>query len=557
VKTFCNRSTNLRLGTSLLLALVGAACAQADGPSVGKTEVLGPFTGHDAALHPDNLEPERVDYYGTDLGFSYEHQGRLHFLFGDTVGTNAGAFIGRDTGQPNDDIFGTIELAEWPDPAKINPDNLPQLRLGQRAGSTSLAAIDPGFAMDGLKTPEAGFSSGEREFAVLILTKPRGCTTDEHCGPNFSCDTGLGYIGVRPDQEVGLTLGCVDDAPACASDPLLGPNGQPVPGSGLCVDKNSSVWDESPGGRFSSVAMKQRIGMRDLENPALYARVADWLTSRFLNTTTRTVRDFDPARGAGPAKHDYRPATGTGPNQRVLLWGRPGFIGVGSKDRHMNLYLAYADLPAAPDFPWRMQFFTGVDANGAPQFSPDEREAAELDLDDSTPGTQPDEVHDVIQHMSIAWVGQLNKWIMFYGGGIDVTPNPAFGLLDCGILQVFVQSDCKEVEVGNGAIYMRSADDPWGPWSAPQEVIAGGDPDVAGSGQYGPGGMLYHPSCEGETCATHSPIPTFPENGYGWLYGTNIIEPWITPAGEGVDVIWNASTWDPYRVILLRTHIDP
>ena len=23
------------------------------------------------------------------------------------------------------------------------------------------------------------------------------------------------------------------------------------------------------------------------------------------------------------------------------------------------------------------------------------------------------------------------------------------------------------------------------------------------------------------------------------------------------DVIWNASTWDPYRVILLRTRIDP
>jgi len=44
---------------------------------------------------------------------------------------------------------------------------------------------------------------------------------------------------------------------------------------------------------------------------------------------------------------------------------------------------------------------------------------------------------------------------------------------------------------------------------------------------------------------------------YGWFYAANIIEQWTRPAGDGVDIIWNASTWDPYRVILLRTHIEP
>jgi hypothetical protein len=47
------------------------------------------------------------------------------------------------------------------------------------------------------------------------------------------------------------------------------------------------------------------------------------------------------------------------------------------------------------------------------------------------------------------------------------------------------------------------------------------------------------------------------DEGYGWFYGANIIEEWITPAGDGVDILWNASTWDPYRVILLRTRIQP
>ena len=44
---------------------------------------------------------------------------------------------------------------------------------------------------------------------------------------------------------------------------------------------------------------------------------------------------------------------------------------------------------------------------------------------------------------------------------------------------------------------------------------------------------------------------------YGFLYGVNIIEQWTRPAGNGVDIIWNASSWDPYRVILMRTRIEP
>jgi hypothetical protein len=170
---------------------------------------------------------------------------------------------------------------------------------------------------------------------------------------------------------------------------------------------------------------------------------------------------------------------------------------------------------------------------------------------------QPNEVNDIIQHMTFAWVEPLNKWVMFYGGGIDVTPLPEWGLGDCGILEVFAGTDCKDVVIGQGSIYMRSADNPWGPWSAPQEIIAGGDPQVPGSGQYGPGGMLYHPGCDGEDCAPHHSFPELkPDANYGWFYGANIIEQWIVPQGDGVDVLWNASTYDPYRVILLRTHIS-
>src|SRR6185312_5230167 len=71
--------------------------------SVGETTVLGPFTGHYAKLHPANEKPYRIAYYGTDLGFSYEHEGQIHFLFGDTSANERGDPIQASTGGAFDD----------------------------------------------------------------------------------------------------------------------------------------------------------------------------------------------------------------------------------------------------------------------------------------------------------------------------------------------------------------------------------------------------------------------------------------------------------------------
>ena len=543
-----------RTPMTALAAILCCSSASAE-PQVVETTVVGPFTGIQAPLHPDNLEPVPAHYYGTDLGFSYTHKGTLHFLFGDTMVTETGLRIWDDSGRPLDDIYATVPLADWPDPRAIGPDNIPRIRIGQETGSSILSAIDPAFAFDGLKTPEAGWSDGEREYAVLLLSKPRGCSDDAHCPTGFSCDTGLGFVGSHPLQEKELTLGCIDGAPGCNPDPLVGENGLTVPGSGLCIDRTASVFDGSPGGRFSSVAMGQRIGLRDVDAPSRYSRIADWLTTKFVNTAARSVSRFEPARGPGYANHDYRSTDENGTARQVFLWGRSGFIGVGAKGRPLNLYFAYAEMPTPPELKWQVHYYTGTDANGIPQFSSAEHEAAELDLDSGTAGVQPAEANDLIQHMSIVWIDELKKWVMFYGGSMDVSPKPALGLLDCGFLQVFMQTDCKAVRLGKGEVLMRTADDPWGPWTPPQTVIEGGDPFVPGSGQYGPGGVLFHPTCKGETCAPHSPIAAFHEDGYGWFYGANIIEPWITPTEDGVEVLWNASTWDPYRVVLLRTRI--
>ena len=533
------------------LAVAGVPMASMAEPAVIATEALGPFAGEGAQLHPDNVDPHTIAFYGTDLGFSYEHDGKLQFLFGDTWATESYAPIEASTGSRQDDGFGSVDLGVWSDPAAFSSTNIPLIKLAQNPGSPEMSALDPGHVMDLGHTPMGGFSNGTDEFAIFNLTKPQGCASNADCDHGLLCDTGLGYYGTPSANEAGLTLPCVDGAPACTADTLTDADGKAIENSGFCSDRTSTVWADSPAGRASSTALAQRIGRRSHSDPRKYADIHKWLTTKFVNMTARTVERFEPEKGSG--QQDYSKARGTGGSRRVLLWGRPGFIGVGASGRFLGLYFAYVDMPAAPDYHWVVHFYSG-NADGVPQFSLDEAEAIPLDLDATAPGSQPAEVHDVVQQMSVVWVEALGKWLMFYGGGISTLPTQA--LPNCGVLQLFTGSECKKVVVGNGAVRMRTADDPWGPWSPPQDVIVGGDPTVANSGQYGPGGMLHHPDCTGESCAPHTDSPYYSPREYGFFYAANIIEEWIRPSTNGVDVIWNASTWDPYRVDLFRTRIS-
>ena len=538
-----------------VLMLVLAFPVSASEPTVGQTTVLGPFTGEGATLHPDNISPFPIFYYGTDLGFTYQHHDQLQILFGDTMANSAGDPIESAAGRKFEDSFGSISLADWPDPASFAPGHIPLIKLGQNPGSTEMAAINPGHAMEGFKTPVGGFSNGNREFGIFFTFKPQGCSTDADCSSGMQCDTGLGYVGPPYSTDVGVTFGCVDgSSEACIADTMADASGAAIAGSGFCVDRGSSVWADSPIGRTNAMGVKLLVGTRSLDNPKIYTPDHEWKTNRFLNVALRTVNHFDPNDATSVSRQDYRPADGSGKNPRVFLWGRPGFIGVRSTGRDLGMYFAYVDLPAGPDYAWAPQYFSGVDENGQPRFSPRESDAAAVDLDASTPGIQANEVHDIVNQVSIAWVGELNKWVMFYGGGMIKLPIEPV-LPRCGVLELFAGQECTEVVIGNGPFRMRTADQPWGPWSPPQDIIEGGDPAVAGSGQYGVGGMLRHPACTEPGCAPHTAARDANPQEHGFFYSANIIEQWTRRADDGVDIIWNASTWDPYRVILLRTRI--
>lgn len=542
------------ISTALFLA-TGFATACLGEPVVVRTEILGPFAGPGATLHEDNLGPPAIRFYGTDLGFTYKHDGLLHIIFGDTMADESGAPIEASTGREHEDSFGNIDLDQWNRPDLFDEENIPLVRLGQNPESAETAAIDPGHRMEGFKTPVGGFSNGEHEFGLFFLSKPRGCRADGDCAAGMKCDTGVGYVGDRHDTDKGLTLSCFDGSgPACNAATLLDADGSPLDDSGFCSDPSSSIWADTPVGRVAAVNVALRLGFRDAHTPKRYLPMHDWFTNKYLNVAARTVERFDSALPPSDPRQDYAIATGSGDMQRVFLWGRPTFIGVNATGRSGSLYFAYVDMPVDGESRWQVNYYTGTNEDGVPQFSDRESDAAALDLDASIPGIQPEEHYDIVNQHSVVWVEHLNKWVMFYGGGLTNLPYLPT-MPDCGILELFVGAECKSVDMGNGAIRMRAADYAWGPWSPPQDVLVGGDPRAAGSGQYGPGGVLRHPRCTDPTCAPHTAARTRRPDEYGFLYSANLVAEWIRPTDNGVELIWNVSTWDPYGVVLLRTVI--
>src|SRR5687768_3392291 len=272
-----NRATDLLV--LMLLAACGGAghstatAEAADSPAavarpmVESTTYLGPFAGEGAALHPDNVKPQPIAFYGTDLGFTYQHGEQLQILFGDSWATERYAPIEASTGSRFDDGFGTIDVRKGFDPASITPTSIPPIRLGQNPGTTEMSAIDPGHAMDLGKTPMAGFSNGTREFGVFNIGKPQGCTKDAERSNGLTCDTTLGYFGSPYWQRENGTVGCRDGTPGCTSDTMVDAANKPVPSSGLCTDPTSPLRNGPVSNLLSSIGIRVLIGARDKATP--------------------------------------------------------------------------------------------------------------------------------------------------------------------------------------------------------------------------------------------------------------------------------------------------
>lgn len=502
---------------------------QADSGSGGELpeELLG------SGAHPRWVQSELVctimgrdvrhdpEVIGADLGISYSVEDRIEWLFGDTWATERPP-------TNNDDAFASLEgIGDGRMAEQVCQEGPLPLRLGADEEG-NLLPITAGPVLDGFKAPVTGFAWRGQEYAIFSYFKPQACVEDADCRLGLVCEGTLGYAGVPPSQESDFTLPCKEGSLNCVAETIAGMR------SGLCVDK-ALQGGASDGEVVASTAMNIRFGVRSKKNRHEYS-TQTWLTTRFQNVTAVVVGK------------DWRtPRRGEDVEGRALLFGRPGFLGTAA--RSLPLYLAYVDLPWS-EASLQLHFFSGFADAGEPVFSDSEQDAVPLDL--AAGDGDPLEPFDVINQSTIRYVPQLQRWIMLYGGGISTMPR--IPLLQCGVAEIFAPADCAQARVGNGAIRVRWASAPWGPWSRPDDVVVAGEVDGAElTDQYGPGGLLRHPGCTVEGCAPHQGLPNFVDDEYGFFYAPNLIEPWTRLEDGRIHFYWNVSTWDPYRIVLMKS----
>lgn len=511
---------------------------------LGVTDVVAPLLGSMYTPAPGQSD---IGFYATDLGRSTMHKGALRLMFGDSWRDASATAIDPDW----DDVQGEISLRDFPNGAAVeayvaaHPAPIggppwraaaPPLTLLARDGK--VVPVQPqrdGMAL-GLgigRTPVAVWSDGgDGLFGIFDRFQPLACAPSApRCPKDFSCDEGLGN-GLGVDREA---LPCIiDSEPGCAA----------IPGGGYCVDPTSSTYDAAdPTARKLSVVYIEELGNEDLAQPGRFLTTA-FLTNKFINPCARTVADFDPQRaGRGDS---YARANGQGAHEKLFLWGRPWYSG--ARGRDVRLYFQVLDVPhydAAGHFDLTAQYFTGI-AAGAPQFSPREIDARPLEL--SYAGGDPStEQFDEPGELSISWIEPLQRWVMLFGGHYP------------GLAQLLMQGSSEAanqiVADPEGAIKLRVADKPWGPWSQPQTLLRAQTTSGAIAAlPSAPKGIVARPDCTAADCPPHE--PSFAASELGALYSAHVIEPWTTERDDGVELYWVVSTWNPYQVVLMKTKLN-
>jgi hypothetical protein len=534
---------------SLVLAL-----ASARAQTVSPPEILGTLVGPGATHLPAG-----VGFYGADLGWTFVHRGEQQILFGDTWATARSVCNGVPT---HDDSQGTIPLRPPGDAVpsvvfttqKSDPTQLSHLFVYRDGESLSM-----GYG----QVPITAYSDGDHAVGIFgrgdfVRCEPPSPGAEPACTPpredrHAVLDSATGG-GLRCEQSVGECLPLLQGIDSlCDLGTKAGclPTQTCTPATGYCVDPTSSQNDGRPETAPLLVAHKIDFGFQDPDDPTTYRSVATWRTNKFLNLTARTVRRF----AFGPRGNDYRPGGGA-----LLVFGRPGYVA--EQGREARLYLMVHALPMKLDASGHARFrpwvYAGVNPKtGWPRWTPLESKAQPLAMD-GVVGGDPHEPYPIVAQLAVSYVGEpIKKWVLLYGGDVN-----DFGLID--------PAHARPGPVP-GAMQLRFADHPWGPWSPPQPHLGPGSPDAPGT-PYGPGGVLYHYACvdqPGAPCARTDPsrpfdafLPGCPSVSAGFdigrFYGANIIDAWTRPDGHGgVDMLWNASTWNPYAVILLKTNLRP
>jgi hypothetical protein len=178
----------------------------------------------------------------------------------------------------------------------------------------------------------------------------------------------------------------------------------------------------------------------------------------------------------------------------LLVWG---------SGRYRASNVRFACAPAAKfGKPGTLRYFNGLEG-GSPRWSEREEDAANLFL------------HPVVGELSVAWIAPLERWVMLYNSSAP------------------------------RGIVMRTAREPWGPWSEPSVVF---DPWLDRA--YG---TFMH--VEWKTNRMDSFHDPRQEERWGGEYGPYLIGRFTRGDARRSTIFFTMSTWNPYQVVLMSADV--
>jgi uncharacterized protein (TIGR03437 family) len=371
---------------------------------------------------------------GNDLGSSFEHNGKLWFLFGDTHPT-----------------------------ATFN-------------GKPNLNSEAPRMAQD---NDSVGFTSG---------------TNIDQC----------------------LKLDFVRDSIGAYQNPVV-LNAQGKPAITLGVDEVPIAGIDVGGRMFVVFGTDNNVAMPMVGNLGFSTRSVLAVSDDDGNTYHYLYDLSAPSCSRCEGAKFINVAIGSGTDGYLYFWGSQGGMGY----RHSAVFLA-RKLATAMSQPGGMQYFTGLGTSGTPNFSASETGAVPLFQDYTGASSTP---ANCTGELGVEYNRFVDRWVMLYNCLDNTATNP------------------------NG-IYMRFAQQPWGPWGAPQTIFNG----------IRDGGV-----CHFIHRAVTSTLPACDEVGdpgredvQGGSYGPYFISRFTTGnAATGTSTFYyTVSTWNPYTQVIMKTTIQ-
>lgn len=187
--------------------------------------------------------------------------------------------------------------------------------------------------------------------------------------------------------------------------------------------------------------------------------------------------------------------------------------------------------------------------------------------------------------MRVFWAEAIEKWVMIYGGRLPFVTPP--GEETKSLAKSLTATQVFDTTAG---IYVRYADSPEGPWSRKRTIFNPFDRETFGYCE-----IMYFADVLDEMAVAHRwhivsllrdecPLDNATRTAQGWWldktmilpdgdsespqslarrrfgaeYGAAVLPTFIdTAPGGGVRFHWLMSTWNPYRVVIMRTDLEP